>query len=496
MPVQLLFWGSWWTTPEGGQRLWLIEDRLKAVLASNYFSELDQYGVSPPQFRGSLIVKKPSPPTSFPDLKAEHSPGDMIVDLIEDDVMPDPDDEQIAYIVLMPKGFTTSGTNGAHTRDYDYEFPFDRDWFWWAWVRYFADNEVDDTTRTLTHELTELLTDPNSGDGWFADPASDGEIADAANVGGTYQTAWVNGAKVSAYWSNRHSATVIPIDRDYRARIVGSVSLQRGGRHKVANGRFRPDPTDSAFCGIVPACCFEDRDYTWVVNGLDETAILRVETHRYRQPIVTWTIQGQPAKGNGSIPVTVDTVRFDGRSLVKRRASFHVDFVESKGVLEVKTKGVNANFDLNVACSVRDGSITGNVRTDVIATPSAVVGFVGSELELDPSYVQQRDACHKAIVDLFEDVEKKKKFRRPKPGETVELDPGVLAYVPAWARVAEYDRARQALLLAKIAVAKLPHESAMAFIRSLVESAPALAAVRERVPAMQRRPARDSSLST
>ncbi len=177
VPVQLLFWGSWWTTPEGGQRLWLIEDRLKAVLASNYFSELDQYGVSPPQFRGSLIVKKPSPPTSFPDLKAEHSPGDMIVDLIEDDVMPDPDDEQIAYIVLMPKGFTTSGTNGAHTRDYDYEFPFDRDWFWWAWVRYFADNEVDDTTRTLTHELTELLTDPNSGDGWFADPASDGEIA-------------------------------------------------------------------------------------------------------------------------------------------------------------------------------------------------------------------------------------------------------------------------------------------------------------------------------
>ncbi len=211
----------------------------------------------------------------------------------------------------------------------------------------------------------------------------------------------------------------------------------------MANGRFRPDPTDSAFCGIVPACCFEDRDYTWVVNGLDETAILRVETHRYRQPIVTWTIQGQPAKGNGSIPVTVDTVRFDGRSLVKRRASFHVDFVESKGVLEVKTKGVNANFDLNVACSVRDGSITGNVRTDVIATPSAVVGFVGSELELDPAYVQQRDACHKAVVDLFEDVEKKKKFRRPKPGETVELDPGVLAYVPAWAAsrsTTEHDR--------------------------------------------------------
>jgi hypothetical protein len=131
-PVQLLFWGSWWATPEGGQRLWLIENRFQALLASEYFSQLAQYGIAPPHFRGSLIVSKPTPPMRFSG-DNDHSPGDMIVDLIENDVFPDPDDEPIAYLVLMPKGFSAPGTtNGAHTTDYDYEFPFDFDWFWWG----------------------------------------------------------------------------------------------------------------------------------------------------------------------------------------------------------------------------------------------------------------------------------------------------------------------------------------------------------------------------
>ncbi len=481
-PVQLLFWGSWWSSPEGGQRLWMIEDRLKGALASNYFSELAQYGVAAPHFRGSLIVKKPSPPMSFPTEDDEHSVGDMIVDLIENDVFPDPDDEQIAYLVLMPKGFAkpASGTNGAHTRDYDYEFPFDIDWFWWGWIRYFDDSEADDTTRTLTHELTELLTDPTANDGWYAGTGEGGEIADAANVMGTYQTVWVNGTKVTSYWSNRHSATVIPIDRDYRARIIGSISLQRGGRHELERGTFRPSPADTAFCKDVRACCIEDRDYAWVVNGLNETATLRVETQRYRQPIVTWTINGQPIKGGGSISVDVDRARYKGRSLVTTRATVSVQFAESKGTLEIKTKGIDANFDLYVACAVRDGSITGNVRTDVIATPSAVIGFVGSELVLDPEYVRQRDACHEGISKFFRRASGKTKFKRPRPGEPVELDPVLLAEVPAWARVREFERARQAVVLAKMVEATFPRKTASVFIKSLVAETAALTAVEER----------------
>ncbi|MGZ6638084.1 MAG: hypothetical protein ACXVH3_31300 [Solirubrobacteraceae bacterium] len=38
--------------------------------------------------------------------------------------------------------------------------------------------------------------------------------------------------------------------------------------------------------------------------------------------------------------------------------------------LELRALGEKMNFDLTVGCSVKDASITGNVRVDVVATPS------------------------------------------------------------------------------------------------------------------------------
>jgi hypothetical protein len=490
-PVQLLFWGGWWATAEGGQRRWMIEDRLQALLASEYLSELAQYGVAPPHFRGSLIVSKPAPPMSFSG-DNDHSPGDMIVDLIENDLFPDPDDEPIAYLVLMPKGFSAPGTsNGAHTTDYDYEFPFDFDWFWWGWIRYFDDNEADDTTRTMSHELTELLTNPDTEKGWYADPGDEGEVADIAHdKDKTYQTAWVNGAKVQAYWSNRHSATVIPIDHDYRARIIGSIALQRGGRHQLESGSFRPNPAETVFCKSVPACCFEDRDYSWVVNGLDERATLRVETRRYREPVVSWTIDGQPAKGNGSVSVVVQTARYSGRSVVTAEEAVTVQFSESKGALEIKTNGIDACFDLPVACSVREGSIGGKAKTEPVATPNVMLGFVGCELVLDSAYEHQRGECHKGIRDLFSGAQKKTKFRKPRPGEPVEIDPLVLVEAPAWTRLREFERAREAIELAKMAEMTLSRNAARKFIGSLIAETPALAVSEAQPPTSRRRPAR------
>ena len=476
-PIQLLFWGSWWTSGAGGQRLWLIEDGVKRILSSPYTSELAQYGISPPHFRGSLIVTKPTPPSAFGSEKDESKVSDMITDLIEDDVFPDPDDEQIGYFVFMPKGFAKpSFANGAHSQDYDYEFPFDFDWFWWAWIRYFDDSELEDTTRTFSHELAELLSDPTGNDGWYSNEAKDGEIADAAVDGKGKQTAWVNGAKVQAYWSNRHRATVIPIDHDYRARIIGSVALSRGGTHELDQGTFRPDPADMAFCRSVPACCYEDRDYTWVVNGRNETANLRVETRRYRQPIVEWSINGQTVKGSGLLKFDADTSRYNGRNLVTARESVSVAYRVSSSGLETKTLGVDRNFDVPISCTVRDGSINGDLKTDVVAVPKAVVGFVGSELVLDPIYVQARDACHKGIADLFSGAAKKAKSRKPRPGEEVEINPGVLVDVPAWARVEAFARARQAVELAELARAELPRAEARKFIKSLVATTPALTA--------------------
>ena len=67
-----------------------------------------------------------------------------------------------------------------------------------------------------------MLSDPEL-DGWYAGQAQTGEIGDVAVTPKSTQkeTAWVNGAQVQAYWSNQYGATVIPIDRDYKAEDPG-----------------------------------------------------------------------------------------------------------------------------------------------------------------------------------------------------------------------------------------------------------------------------------
>src|SRR5690349_16900524 len=50
LPVELLFWGDWWNSPQGAARRVLLETRTQAVLASDYFSELKQYGIERPHW--------------------------------------------------------------------------------------------------------------------------------------------------------------------------------------------------------------------------------------------------------------------------------------------------------------------------------------------------------------------------------------------------------------------------------------------------------------
>lgn len=234
LPVQLIYWGEWWNSPAGAARRAMITDRTQRLINSDYFSELAQYGVNRPTWRQpAIICTKPYPPGSFTSEDEQHVVPDLIDDLIDDDVFPDPDDERIAFVVLMGNGFTqTIGANGAHTYDFDQDF-LERDYYWVAWVRYFAGppaEDPEDTSRTVSHELVEMFTNPE-GDAWYVGSSANGEIGDAAvSADGTKQSAWVNGARASAYWSNRHAATVLPIDRDYKARIRERSPLPHAAR--------------------------------------------------------------------------------------------------------------------------------------------------------------------------------------------------------------------------------------------------------------------------
>ena len=60
LPIEALFWDDWWLSPEGVDRQAFIIGRIQAVIASPYFSELAQYGIRPPHWRGAKVVTRPS----------------------------------------------------------------------------------------------------------------------------------------------------------------------------------------------------------------------------------------------------------------------------------------------------------------------------------------------------------------------------------------------------------------------------------------------------
>ncbi|MEO8411855.1 MAG: hypothetical protein ABI478_14905, partial [Propionivibrio sp.] len=276
--------------------------------------------------------------------------------------------------------------------------------------------------------------------------------------------------RVQSYWSNRHSATVIPIDRDYAAQLKGVTSEE--SRRVIRSGTFRPAPSDSAACGRVPECCMEDRDYTWTLHGFDEMARIRLETRRYCEPKPAWKIEGVAVAGNGELSLMLLTEVFSGRKAEAKRQLVNIAYKATDERLEIHVAGSECNFDLNVSCSVIDASIKGNVKTNVIAQPAVVIGFVGAAMVLDPAYNRQRTACFAALVAQY-NVDFDRLSKVPGPGDPI--DERVIAQLPAYARIERYRQSREALMLLRMANAILPAENAGVFARSLVDTIPVVA---------------------
>ena len=484
-PVQLVYWGSFWKTPEGRAREQFLTDGMRRMIDSVYWSGLAQYGINPPTYRGSMIVTRPEAPMRFKD--GTMKPVlDLVDDLIGDERVPDPDDERIAFIVFMPRYFANppSGDLGAHSSDLKYDFPFDTDRYWAAWVGYYAfdldgtprDRDPEDTLMIASHELVGILTSPER-DGWTIGPKEE-HIPDAAILlpGGVEQVANVNGVRVNAYWSNAHNATIIPIDRDYAGQLVGTVVATN--QHLHATGTFRPDRTDR-LCDRNPACCIEDRDYSWTVIGIDETATLRVETKRYRTPGTTsWRVGDQtaPNGSSGTLNVTVKATEFRGREAVTVARSVPIRYVQRGNTLTLSTSNAGCNFDVNVQCEVRDLSFQGSIRTNVVAKPNVTVGFVGQRLELDPAYRARWEACLKALT-----AEYKRNYTRERqlPGDDddglLTINTGVLNELPAWTRVLQYERSARAADLERMARAILPRDAADELTAAVLADSPELA---------------------
>ncbi|WP_029112313.1 hypothetical protein [Mycobacterium sp. URHB0044] len=489
-PVRLIFWGNWWLTADGVARRDLVITRTQAMLNSHYFDQLDQYYIATPPVWGgdAKVVIEPGPPGAVSANDAQDAVLDMVDNLIDDGEFGDPDDgPRIAFIVCMPPGFVCTRADGAHKYDYDWDFPFDTDNYWAGWCRYYdpAVEDVETMMQTIAHEIVEMITDPEI-DGWHTDLESDatgGEIADIAlsmdgSGGQVWQSAWVNDVNVQAYWSNRHNATVIPIDQDYGARITGtSAEVERS---LVQEGGFRPEASDSAACSTsLPECCIDDREYWWAVYDVTAAVRLELDIRRYRDPLVSWTINGLPAVGNNPLTVTVDYDQFNGRETTSANGPIDIHFNEHGRNLDITVTGSQANFDLEIACTVTEGAITGNPTSRLAATTRITAGVVGAVLEVEQAYIDQKSDCLTAMLRRYieQHVVTGRGWRQR--GINYEKEIGSLV-LPGYAHFSQYLQARQAAKAAHAAYALLEPEHARVFVDDLIAGIPALAGAMNR----------------
>lgn len=230
--VQTIFWGAWWNAnPLAAQ----VNNALASLLAGPYMTYLAQYGVHRGKLRGTTFATNSEPGTfSF------NAVGNFIVNLLDNDQLPEPDDDwPNVYAVIMPlnsafQGVSppdtlplaagavsqVSGQNGAIIwNDYDIG-DVDNDPAYFLWVG--NNGTLDCITTVLSHELVELATDPNGGSGVSQVGCTGGacQIGDVLTVCQGWCD-YVRGVKSQAYWSQLDGNGALPRFYSVRRTLFG-----------------------------------------------------------------------------------------------------------------------------------------------------------------------------------------------------------------------------------------------------------------------------------
>lgn len=478
-PLHLIFWGSFWESGPGADRRVSIETWTKDLCASVYFEQLAQYGVThAPVYHGSTIVTSPEAPGAVKQDDAMNRTMELVEDQISDGKLQVPGGPKMLYIVMMPDGFSlTDSGSVAGQHDYEFDFPFLGDHYWVGWVGPQSASPAF-TMVLLSHELVEMLTDPES-DAWRWDPTRKGftEISDFLFApGGKLQTAFVNGVQVQSYWSRAHNAPLIPIDRDYKARL--RAHIKETSRRVTQTGQFHlPQGANHACSPDLRVCCFEDRPYTWQQYSIDEIAHVWISTARYASPVASdWRINGTPVAGENDLPITVQAQVVDGLDAALSTKTYILHYKEVPGGLDITTKSFDGNFSIIVSCAVSETAITGNNINTPTAIPAIEIDFKCAETLYEDAYMKQFEACLTAQAERFN--RKYKPRGKPRPGEHINFIGDLLKenQLPSYVRPSEYSRLRLAMKALRSANAMMPEESRLSYTQSLARHFPALQA--------------------
>lgn len=221
--VVLIYWGKEWAGPAGSALAGQVTNAVQNLLAGPYMSYLVQYGIHRGRFWGQRFVNS-EPPNPF----AYSDVGNFVISQLDADNLPEPDsDWPLFFCVIMPTTVAFQGDSrietvplppgtisrvvGANSQiiwnDYDLG-DVDNDPAYYAWIG--NNGTLDYITTVLSHELVEICSDPNQGNGIVqVTPAS---VGGASQIGDpcTSLCGSVRGVKVQSYWSQLDGACVIP----------------------------------------------------------------------------------------------------------------------------------------------------------------------------------------------------------------------------------------------------------------------------------------------
>jgi hypothetical protein len=291
-PLKVIFWGGGWRNAGTSPSLGEVEAAVRAIVASPYLDELRQYGFSQIDSCDFYQVLADPPGPTFSDSDVES----MVWGAIDGGAFPEPDEPggRNIYMVFPHPGTSYANKDldaaGAHSDPSDYDFPADIDYAWVGWVNY---GTLDEITAVFTHELVEMITDPEpDSPGWITNqPSPLDEIADICVL----QNGPVAGYAAAAYYSARLRSCVVASHRLQR-RIQLNDREKEIGPRRILIGETTADGRDICLRGT----------YGWTLISHAGQVVITADVSTYSHPDLNWTVNGTQIFGNQDLKTDVD----------------------------------------------------------------------------------------------------------------------------------------------------------------------------------------------
>jgi hypothetical protein len=382
-----IFFGSAWNGVN--PPIIAVMNAINIVMASPFVSQMTQYGLS------NVTIEQPIQALNNPafPVHQDQDAGDLVWQLIDDGHFPEPDEAggRNVYIVFFPPGSVTNLANacGAHSAYTDHDFlVFDPDT---AWVGYIDFNSgasssgaLDTITKVFTHELLEMVTNPEPDDsdndeGWVMNRSINGgnEIGDACN--NTVDR--VDGVLVNAYWSNKHKACIIP------------------KRHRWANIEsdrqvLRQVPGPSGMVNLNNEC--HKGEYTWTTTYETDQLTFTATANGFLSPVYSWSIVNAnatpnpiPEGFNGQVDLSEDAWLDDVNGSHFSSQTIPTQVTVSGNVLTLENHDPTlGSFDVQVSVTITESASADSANT------SATDRIWGQDFQWDDRYEADSAACY------------------------------------------------------------------------------------------------------